>query len=276
MKLTILDVQQRSPEWYKARAGLVTASSVGSLISINPPDAITVDCPTCSAAAGSPCLSRAAKKEPTPIKSMHDARTAATADLPPVYGPADNETSRNLLATLAAERITGHVEETRMTADMWRGVDAEPYARSEYAEHIGLPVDECGFMVADFGDFSIGYSPDALVGDEGLLECKAPRQKGHLLAVVNDEVPPFYMAQLQTGLLVSERKWIDYQPYVGGMRLWTKRVYPDPDWQGAILAVAERAEREIADLIDRYEQAVIGLPLTERIDFNTVELKGIA
>lgn len=276
MTLTIHDdVEQRSPEWYKLRCGLVTASSVGALISINPPDAITVDCPTCKATAGSPCLS-AAKKAPTAIKSFHDARTTATADLPPVYGPVDNETSRNLIATLAAERITGHVEETRMTADMWRGVDAEPYARSEYAAHIGLPVVECGFMVRDFGDFSVGYSPDGLVGDDGLLECKAPRQKGHLLSVVNDEVPPFYMAQLQTGFLVSGRKWIDFQPYVGGMRLWTKRVTPDPAWQGAILAVAERAEREITDLVNRYEQAVIGLPLTERIDFNTVELRGIA
>lgn len=273
MNLTIHNVEQRSDAWYALRAGLVTASSVGSLISINPPDAITVDCPTCKAAAGSPCLS-ASRKTPTPIKSFHDARTAATADLPPVYGPADNETSRNLIATLAAERITEHVEETRITADMWRGIDSEPYARDLYAEHCTEePVTEYGFMIRHFGDFSIGYSPDGCVGDDGLLEIKAPRQKGHLTTVVSDEVPTYHMAQLQAGLLVSGRKWIDYVSYSGGMHLWPKRVFPDPKWQGAILAAAERAERAIRETVATYEQAVVGLPLTERIDFNTVELK---
>jgi hypothetical protein len=273
MTLTIHNVEQRSPEWYELRCGLVTASSVGNLISINPPDAITVDCPTCKATAGSPCLS-ASRKEPTPIKSIHDARTAATSDLPPIYGPADNETSRNLVATLAAERITHHVEQTWVSNDMWRGIDAEPYARDLYAQHCtDQPVTECGFMIREFDGFSLGYSPDGLVGDDGLLEIKAPRQKGHLATVVSDEVPTQHLAQLQAGLLISGRQWIDFVSYSGGMHLWPKRVTPDPAWQGAILAAAERAERAIQEAVDTYEQAVIGLPLTERIDFNTVELK---
>lgn len=274
MTLTILDFDQRSEAWYEARCGLVTASSVGSLISINPPDAITVDCPTCKAHAGSPCLSLSAKKEPTPIKSLHDRRIGAASELPPVYGPADTETSRNLIATLAAERITNHVEETWVSNDMWRGIEAEPYARVLYAQNCTKePVTECGFMVRQFDGFAIGYSPDGLVGDAGLLEIKAPRQKGHLTTVVSNEVPPWHMAQLQTGLLVSGREWIDFVSYSGGMHLWPKRVTPDPKWQGAILAAAERAERAITETVAAYEQAVVGLPLTDRIDFNTVELK---
>lgn len=273
MTLTIHNVEQRTPEWYELRCGLLTASAVGSLISVNPPDAITVDCPTCKAAAGSPCIS-AARKEPTPIKTLHDKRIEAASTLPPVYGPADNETSRNLIATLAAERITGHVEETWISGDMYRGIEAEPYARDIYArECTDQPVTECGFMIRDFDGFSLGYSPDGLVGDDGLLEVKAPRQKGHLLTVVSDEVPNWHMAQLQAGLLVSGRKWIEFVSYSGGMHLWPKRVTPDPKWQGAILAVAERAERAIRETVATYEQAVTGLPLTERIDFNTVELK---
>jgi hypothetical protein len=274
MSLHTYDVPQQDPKWYALRCGLVTASAVGTLVSINPPDAITVDCPRCKATAGNPCLSIAASKKPTEIKSLHDQRTAAASTLPPVYGPADTEGSRNLIATLAAERITNHVEETWISNDMWRGIEAEPYAREVYAQHCTKePVTECGFMIRDFGEFSIGYSPDGLVGDDGLLEIKAPRQKGHLTTVVSDEVPPYYMAQLQAGLLVSGREWIDYVSYSGGMHLWPKRVTPDPAWQGAILAAAERAERAIRDAIDTYVCAVAGLPLTERIDFNTVELK---
>jgi hypothetical protein len=111
------------------------------------------------------------------------------------------------------------------------------------------------------------------VADDGLIEIKCPRAKTHVKTILADEVPPYYMAQLQAGLLVSGREWIDYVSYSGGMHLWPKRVTPDPAWQGAILAAAERAERAIRDAIDTYVCAVAGLPLTERIDFNTVELK---
>lgn len=267
------DLEQRSAAWYAARCGIVTASAVGSLISINPPDAITVDCPNCGASAGDPCIS-AARKTPTPIKTVHDQRTAATVDMPPVIEPVDNDTSRGLIAVLAAERITNHVEDTWVSNDMWRGIESEPYARELYAEHCtDEPVTEVGFMVRDFGDFSIGYSPDGLVGDDGLIEIKAPRQKGHLSTVVGNEVPARHMAQLQAGLLVSGRKWIDFVSYSGGMHLWPKRVTPDPRWQDAILRAVEQAEKAITETVAAYEQAVTGLPLAERIDFNTVELK---
>ncbi len=43
----------------------------------------------------------------------------------PTLKVANNDTSRGIIATLAAERISGYTEETGMTADMWRGVDSE-------------------------------------------------------------------------------------------------------------------------------------------------------
>jgi hypothetical protein len=260
------DLEQRSPEWYAARCGIVTASAVGTLIASNPPAGDVVDCPSCKASAGTPCLS-AARKEPTPIKTFHEQRTAAASDLPPVLGPADNDTAAGLIATLASERTTGAVEETPVSRDMWRGIVAEPYARETYGEHY-RPADEIGFMVRKFDGFSIGYSPDGLVGDDGLIEIKSPRQKGHFLTVVDGEIPVRHMAQLQAGLLVSGREWLDFISFHGGMHLWTKRVTPDPKWQGAILAAAERAERAINELVAKYERAVVGLPLTERIDFD--------
>lgn len=267
------DLVQRSPEWYAARCGIVTASAMDSLITVGPPDALAVYCPTCEAAADEPCMA-VGRKVPTPIKTIHDPRSAKASNLPPVIAPADNDTSRSLLLALAAERITNYVEETYINSDMWRGIEAEPYARDLYAQHCAnQPVVECGFAVRDFGGFKIGYSPDGLVGDDGLLEIKAPRQKGHLSTVVTGDVPTKHMAQLQTGLLVLGREWIDFVSYSGGMHLWPKRVTPDAKWQGAILAAAERAERAIREAVAAYEQAVVGLPATERIDFNAVELK---
>lgn len=261
-------LEQRSPEWYAARCGIVTASVVGKLITYGPPDAGSVACPKCSALADAPCVS-VARKTPTAIKTHHDARVAKAADLPPLYAVADNDTSRAVTAALVAERITGWAEETPMTSDMWRGVEHEPIARDLYSGHYEAAT-EVGFMVRDDWGFPIGYSPDGLVGDDGLLEIKVPRSKTHVLTVLADQVPAAYMAQLQTGLLVSGRKWIDYVPFVGGLPLWRKRVYPDPDWHAVIVAAVATFEKTAAEMVAAYEQATRDMPATERVDLELV------
>lgn len=264
MTLTILpDLEQGTEEWFAARRGIVTASVVGSLITVGPPDAVTVACPTCNARPSNPCVS-AARKTPTPIKSLHEARVTAAASRPPVYTVADNETSRNLTLTLAAERITGWTEDTPMTSDMWRGVESEPFAREEYAEHFG-PVVEVGFMRREEKGWTLGYSPDGLVGDDGLIEIKSPRAKTHVATILSGEVPARYMPQLQGGLLVSGRKWVDFVSYVGGMHMAPIRVLPDPAWFDAITAACKAFEANVAAIVADYYERVADLPKTDRI-----------
>lgn len=274
VSLTILDnLVQGTPEWHDARRGIVTASVVGKLLTVGPPDGLSVDCETCGSVAGYSCLSIAAKKVPTAIKTFHDKRTALAASLPPVVSVADNETSRNLTAILATERIAGFTEDLPMTSDMYRGWDVEPHARATYSERT-QPAAEIGFMRLEEDWGTLGYSPDGLVGDDGLVEIKAPRGKGHVLTVIAGKVPACNMPQLQAGLLVSGRKWIDYVPYVGGLPMWTKRVYPDPAWHDAIKAAVAQFEKAAAEMVAAYAQATEGLLPTERIpDYNTVELK---
>lgn len=257
------DLVQDSEEWYDQRRGMVTASAVGQLITVGAPDAVTVECPACHAPAGSPCLS-AARKEPTPIKTIHEGRTSRASDLPPVYAPADNDTSRGLALLLAAERITDYTDPTYMTFDMVRGHEDEPRARDVYTEHFA-PATEAGFMVRDDWGFKIGYSPDGLVGEDGLIEVKSRRQKKHLRTILDGEVPAENMAQLQCGLLVSGRDWIDYVSYCGGMPLWVKRVTPDPRWHKAIVLAVDAFEQTVEQMTATYQEAVAGLPMTERI-----------
>jgi hypothetical protein len=184
---------------------------------------------------------------------------------PKTVKPAANDYSRALTAALVAERITGHVEPIHETHDMLRGTLSEPFARDIYAEHYA-PVTEVGFMVRDFGGYRIGYSPDGLVGETGLIEIKSPRQKKHLSTILANDVPLEYMAQCQTGLLVSGREWIDFVSYNGGMPLWHKRVTPDPKWQQAITDAVEAFEENAATMLDTYTTATANLPATERID----------
>lgn len=280
MTITIHECEQRSDAWYALRCGMLTASTIGQLIKATPPGPDTYTCPECDARPNFPCVSLAkGKAAGTELKDHHRGRKKAAEEGAPtaekvltVATPAD---ARPLLATLAAERITGHVEQTPVTRDMWRGIDSEPFARDAYAQHTGNPVREVGFITRDLGDgITIGYSPDGLVGEDGLIEIKAPRAKSHLLTVVDAEIPAHHMPQLQTGLLVSGRPWIDFISFAGGMALWPVRVHPHPAWQAAIVNAARTAEAVIADLVDRYRTATHALPVMERIpDFDEVELK---
>lgn len=183
--------------------------------------------------------------------------------LTPTGRVADNDTARKVAYALAGERISGYAEPSRLSADMWRGIDEEPLARDAYTEH-HTPVTECGFMVRDDWGFNIGYSPDGLVGDIGLIEIKSRLHHIHLSTILaNDGRVPAW-AQLQCALLVSGRKWVDYVSYSSGMALWVQRVYADEGWQKAIVAAATACEERIADITRGYIKATQGMPVMER------------
>lgn len=178
---------------------------------------------------------------------------------------SDNETSRTLTKHLAAERITQYVEPTFTSADMERGNLSEPIARDIYSERYA-PAREVGFMLLEQDGYRLGFSPDGLVSDDGLLEIKAPRQKKHLATILDDAVPLEHMAQIQTGLLVSGREWLDFISYCGGMPMFVKRVLPDEKWFDAIRDAATAFEENVAAMIDSYMAATENLPPTERLD----------
>lgn len=180
--------------------------------------------------------------------------------------PANNESSRRLTLSLLAERITGETEPTFMNDDMLRGHLEEPIARDMYAEHFaeGEPVTTTGFMIRDDWGWSLGYSPDGLVGDHGLIEVKAPRAKGHLATILGGEVPTQHMAQIQAGLLVSGREWLDFISYYGGLPPFVKRVYADPIWAESIVEAVSAFEDNVAEMTHRYDLATRGMPSTER------------
>lgn len=256
-------IEQRSDEWYDQRRGLVTASVVGSLLSIGRRTAIDYDCPKCGAEAKGKCVGlRDPSKE---LATLHSERAEYAKDQPSplIIEPASNDTSRDLTRLLAAERINGWTEPTMTSDDMWRGVLDEPLARAKYAEHFA-PVQETGFMTEDRWGFKIGYSPDGLVGDDGLIEIKSRRAKHQVKTVLDGGVPIEHMAQLQTGLLVSGRQWVDFVSWSGGMKMWVKRVYRQPIWFESIVAAVQAFEENCAETMRQYEEATHGFPDTER------------
>jgi len=191
---------------------------------------------------------------------------------PSTRKPANNDASRGITAQLVAERITGYTDPSYINDDMLRGIEDEPRARDLYAEFYKRTVTETGFLLRKEDTWQLGYSPDGLVGDDGLIEIKAPRAKTHLRTILSGEVPAQYMAQCQAGLLVSGRAWIDFISFSGGMPMWHTRVLPDPAWQDAIVAACEQFEATATEMAAAYEAKTEGLPATERIIYQELTI----
>lgn len=179
---------------------------------------------------------------------------------------ASNDKERAHLFELLAQRITRHTEPQYVSDDMLRGHEDEIEARIRYAEHYA-PVTECGFVTRDMGGYVIGYSPDGLVGDDGLIECKSRRQKYQVETILADEVPAEYMLQIQTGLLVTDRDWLDFVSYSAGLPMFIKRVWPDAAIQDAIIATSHQFEQRLQAAVAKYERMLQAMPVlieTER------------
>lgn len=201
--------------------------------------------------------------------------TTISAMLTPTGKIADNQTSRTMIAELAAERLTGRPPEPIWSKDIERGHLDEPIAREIYAEHTGVEVEEVGFMVTGYiprdgseTDIAndLGYSPDGLVGEHGLIEIKSRRPKLHLQYVLTGQIPFAHMVQMQTGMLVSGRAWCDYISYSGGLPMHIKRVYPDAEMLERILEAATHLEREVKQTMVKFKELTNGMPDTEYID----------
>lgn len=177
--------------------------------------------------------------------------------------PANNDKVRSHAYELAAQRINQYVEPSYIGDNMLRGWDDEDKAKSLYSQHYGA-ITDVGFITNDEWGFTVGYSPDGLVGPDGLVECKSRKQYLQFQTISTDTVPSEHIIQLQTGLLVSGREWIDYISYCGGMPMFVKRVLPDPEIQEAIILAATAFEIKVAEIMSAYKANSEGLIPTER------------
>lgn len=177
----------------------------------------------------------------------------------PTLKIADNDKTRAHVFELLFQRLTGYVEPQYVSDAMLRGQEDEVYARAAYCEHYA-EVTEVGFVTNDRWGFALGYSPDGLVGDDGLIECKSRAGKYQVQTIAENEVPAEYMIQLQTALLVSEREWIDFISYSGGLPMFVKRVEPDLKVQAAIIEAAIAFEQRVAEKEREYFATLAAMP----------------
>lgn len=178
---------------------------------------------------------------------------------------AANDKTRAMQYQLVSERITGVVEDRYVSREMEAGHFIEPIARAHYSEHYARVV-EMGFMVREEATYKLGYSPDGVIEDSGLIEIKLHLPKLHVAIILADEIPAEHMAQCQAGLFVSGREWIDYISYSPGLPMWVKSIEPDLQWQAAIVEAATSFETSTTRMVNDYYEMTAGLPPTERVN----------
>lgn len=179
--------------------------------------------------------------------------------LAPTLKRANNDKARTHVWELAAQRITRYVEPSYIGDDMLRGHEDEFHARNLYSKYIA-PVEEVGFVTNDAFGFVLGCSPDGLVGTDGLIECKSRRQKYQVQTIVehwrDGIVPDDFMLQIQTELLVCDRKWCDLVSYSGGLPMSTMRIERNTDACDAILEACRATETAIVAAMKDFAAAV--------------------
>lgn len=113
---------------------------------------------------------------------------------------------------LAAELFIGR------PLDMWagnawtdRGKEMEGQALSLYEFTRDVEAQKVGFVTSDDG--LAGCSPDAFIGDDGMVEIKCLKAETHIAAIMHYRqhatCPPDYVPQTQGQIMLCERTWCD-------------------------------------------------------------------
>jgi len=115
---------------------------------------------------------------------------------------------KSLVFRSLAEGFSSAEPEQITSKDIERGVRLEPIAKKLYELETGQKVEEIGFVSS--GEF-LGFSPDGFVGEDGMIEIKAPNDERFLSLMIEPDKD--HIHQIQMGLLISGRKWCDYVLY---------------------------------------------------------------
>lgn len=189
----------------------------------------------------------------------------------PTLKTAANEKQRGHIYELLAQRMSKYVEPQYVSDAMLRGENEEIAARDLYSEKYSV-VRQVGFVTNDRWGFTLGCSPDGLVGEDGLIEVKSRRQKYQAQTIIEGVLPLEFSLQIQTALLVSERKWCDFISYSGGMPMFVLRIEPDAAIQNAIVEAATAFEATLAEKLAIYASQACRFIPTERKDYEDIIL----
>lgn len=120
---------------------------------------------------------------------------------------------KNLRITLLCERLTRAVPDHYVSEWMQLGKEREPLARTAYELKYEVGVETVGLAMHPTIKWAAA-SPDGLVGSDGLIEFKCPKQETHFQYLYAGVIPEEYRPQMLWQLSCDpDRKWNDFVSY---------------------------------------------------------------
>lgn len=165
----------------------------------------------------------------------------------------------DLVWSIAVERITGIQNEGFDSyATRW-GKEVEPFAREAYELATGNFVDQVSFIDHPTYAF-VGVSPDGLIGDDGGLEMKAPKNSIIHLQRFDTGMPDEFIPQVQGCMWVTGRQWWDFVSFDPRMpeklRMLRLTIKRDEDYISKLEAAVLEAEPVVAALVEKFNRRI--------------------
>lgn len=118
----------------------------------------------------------------------------------------------DLIWQVVVERMTGQAVEGQTGQALAWGTEVEPYAAEAYEMQTGNVITQAAFIKHHEFAF-VGCSPDGLVGADGGLEMKCPKDSRIHLERFITGMPDDIRPQVQGCMWVTGRKWWDFVSY---------------------------------------------------------------
>jgi predicted phage-related endonuclease len=143
---------------------------------------------------------------------------------------ATSVTRQTYMDKLMGEQLSGRFPSNYTNEAMMMGHELEKYAREYYERATGNKVTQVGFITNHDDIGTVGFSPDGLIGEDGVLEIKSRMDHVQVRVLLNDAPSPEHYAQMQCGLWVSERQWCDYVSFNEYIPPFIRRVHRDDEF----------------------------------------------
>jgi predicted phage-related endonuclease len=138
------------------------------------------------------------------------------------------------------------------SAAVRRGTMMEPESRRYYELLRDVKVRQVSMVVSDCG--RLAASPDGLVGEDGVIECKNPMPHTMAKWVCEGALPDDHKAQCHGLLIVTGRAWVDWLAYCPGFPPLLIRVTPD-EYTSALALALDRFAELLAAAVEKIRSA---------------------
>ena len=146
-----------------------------------------------------------------------------------IITPKELKPSKSMVKYIArklAEKWMGQPMESVVAPAADQGTVRQDAARDWYGLEMGVDVQAVGLILAD--DEKSACSPDGLIGGQYGLEVKCPEADTHVRWVLEGELPPEHMLQVQGSMMVCGLTRWDFLSYYPEMPNLLLTILPEP------------------------------------------------